>query len=741
MERGASLTRAIVVLSLTTACGGASSAAHSSAPLVPARVHGIAAGASHACARHADGTVSCWGDGGEGQLGDGHRSVRTTPVVVLGLEGVEELAAGAQHTCARDGTGHVLCWGSRHRGQIGDGGPPGDAEPALHPVHVRDLDGVVQISAGDAHTCAVRADGSVLCWGDDLHGQLGRGGEGGPDALSPAPVRVEGIDDAVEVRAGGAHTCARRRTGEVLCWGGGAAGQTGELAASASVLARPIAVAGLVDAVELTLGDHHACARHGRGLVACWGGNERGQLGDGTREARATPVDVAGLEGVEEIDAGRAHTCARLASSEVRCWGDNRDGQLGDGSLEPRLTPGRASATALQVAAGGAHTCALDDRGAVHCWGSNAVGQLGDGRRVVAPRAVRALGVAHASAVRAAGDDTCAREGDRWSCWGDAASGQLGPDVTAARTSPALVSSVPAGADLLLAPGRACALVAGRASCWGGAGAVLDAAPREVATAVRVLAPSSAFTCAIAEDASVLCWGQGTHGELGRGAARSDPTPLHVDGALAAVSLTVGEQHACAALADGHVRCWGSNASGQLGVSGTEDRLSPVEVAGISDARAVVAGLAHTCALHMNGAVSCWGAGRDGQLGAGAAVASETPLQVRGLSGIVEVVAGVAHTCARGSGGEVWCWGANRWGQLAADDPEPHATPVRVEGVVATGLAAGSTHTCALVEGGVACWGSDASGQLGDGATLTSSTPVLVAFGGAAARAVDDRPE
>lgn len=722
--------RALGLIAFTLGCGAAPTP-HTTATLAPARVHGIALGREHSCARHEGGTVSCWGNGAEGQLGDGLRIVRTTPVVVPGLTGVDELAAGGAHTCARTHEGHVLCWGSRHRGQIGDGGATDDAEAALAPTPVIGMDDAIQISAGDAHTCAVRRDGSVWCWGDDLHGQLGRGGVGGADAFSAAPVQVGSLADAVEVRAGGAHTCARTRAGQVYCWGNGSEGQIGE-GGPLAVVARPVLVTGLEDALELSLGARHTCARHGNGFVACWGDGSAGQLGDGTRTSRPTPADVVELTGVLEVDAGHEHTCARLDSSEVRCWGHNDQGQLGDGTLEDRVVPARARAMGVQVATGAAHTCALDDSGAIRCWGSSHYGQLGDGRHVVHEAPVHVVGIAHASAIRAAGDDGCALVEARWHCWGDDAFGQLGDGEasTSVRATPTAMSVVSAPDELVLGASRACAIRSGALACWGrGADARIEREPRTIAESVRTVALGSRFGCALGIDGHVSCWGEGPRGELGRGDRASDEHLVPIVDLDEVAALAAGDQHACAVLSSGHVRCWGAGSGGQLGDGAHEDRSAPVEVAGLVDASAVTAGLAHTCALHVNGAVSCWGSGRDGQLGNGTTLRSEIPVQIAGIASLVEITAGAVHTCGRTEGGVVYCWGANRWGQIgrSGEDARPH--PMPVSGVHALAIAAGNTHTCAVVPDGVACWGSDASGQLGDGTTLYSAEPVRVVFG------------
>jgi alpha-tubulin suppressor-like RCC1 family protein len=728
-------------LLLLAACGGAPRPATEAAthPAWPTRVHGIAVGRAHACARHEGGTVSCWGEGSEGQLGDGHRRSRPTPVGIEGLDRVAELAAGSAHTCARTDDGSVLCWGSRAHGQLGDGQSGADASVATTPTLVAGLSGVTQISAGFDHTCAIKGDGTAWCWGDDLHGQLGRGEGGGIGAHADVPTQVAGLSDIVEIRCGGAHTCARTRVGAVWCWGHATDGQVGEAGSAQPSVISPVQVPGITDAVELALGDRHSCARDARGFVACWGDNGRGQLGDGTTTSRPTPMAVPGLAQVEEVDAGRGHTCARLSSREVRCWGENDRGQLGDGTTTGSPSPSRAVAMMpTQIAAGGASTCAIDDDGDVRCWGDNGEGQLGRSGSSATVAAVLGLGGAGmqgATVLRSGGDGSCARIGDTWRCWGDDAHGQLGDGAVGVRATPVL-ASLAAGQDLFLGPQRSCAIHDGALSCWGrsaSGGIALAATPVDGGPyeSVRV---ATHFACALRTDHTVACWGENLHGELGNGTTTASATPVVVSGLTDVSDVVVGDAFACAlhgaaAGASGRVACWGAGQLGQLGDGARTDRPTPADLADIGDATAIVAGLAHACALRQNGGASCWGDDRQGQLGDATHGLSARPVQVADLTNIAELTAGVMHTCARTPAGEVWCWGANRSGQLATRGEDDNARPVRIGGVVARAIAAGNVHTCALTDEGVSCWGGDASGQLGLGTAVIATSPVRAQIG------------
>jgi alpha-tubulin suppressor-like RCC1 family protein len=206
---------------------------------VPYRVPGIdnavevAAGANHTCARLADNSVRCWGLNSEGQLGNGTLTSSATPVVVSGLAEVVQLAPGFRHTCARLASGEVKCWGLNNMGQLGDGTTYGGR---WTPVTVPGLGaGVRKVTAGGQHTCALRADRRVACWGDNALGQLGTGDTSQRLLPTVALDFAEGDD----VTAGGEFTCARN-AGGVYCWGSNRAGQLGVGAVDTAPHPRPL---------------------------------------------------------------------------------------------------------------------------------------------------------------------------------------------------------------------------------------------------------------------------------------------------------------------------------------------------------------------------------------------------------------------------------------------------------------------------------------------------------------------
>lgn len=291
----------------------------------------IAVGRDFSCALRRAGTVLCWGNNEDGQLGNGRGAVpgalSLTPVPVRGLKSIVQISLGEYHACARDSAGRVRCWGNSGNGQLGETAARAYSTPLL----IKQLRPVRDLSSGANHVCAVETSGAAKCWGRNTEGQLGDGNSGS----KVKPVAVKGVSDGVSIGSGNNYSCVVTRTGAVKCWGDNASRQLGEAAGSEVKRRTPVALSGVARISEIAGGKTHSCARMQSGRVACWGGNTSGQLGH-TSSARqqARPRAVRGVGDAIDISLGAAHTCAVRKAGTVVCWGSNDHGALGPYRLE-----------------------------------------------------------------------------------------------------------------------------------------------------------------------------------------------------------------------------------------------------------------------------------------------------------------------------------------------------------------------------------------------------------------------
>lgn len=709
----------------------------------------ITAGNLHSCAILDSGTVTCWGSNDNGQLGNGTTTTSTVPVPVAGVSAALALSAGGGHTCALLHGGTIRCWGLNGNGQLGNG----TTVNSLTPVTVTGISGATAIAAGGFHTCAIIADGTVKCWGNDGMGEIG---DGSPGDTSSLPTTVSGITTANPAKAlslGEFHSCALLNDGAVTCWGHNGFGQLGD--ATTTDRSTATAVVGLPDAaLVLTTGSSHTCVLldDADKTVRCWGHNAYGSLGhatavvDSVMQPSTSPLVVrfddnpdpliehlVPLTGVSALGSGQFHTCAR-STAGLRCWGNNNRGQLGadpkpltdelEDSVNALTVSGVGAAAA--VTAGGFHTCALDST-TLKCWGYNFFGQLG-GYAASNPRPVTVTALSGATNISAGTDFACAlinaETTDKPVCWGSNTDGRLGAGIGVSDTTVRVpVSGIAAAVAIDAGNGHACAL------------ATLASAPK--------------------------CWGLGANGQLGNSATASSSTPVTVSGLSTATTISAGgalggaeRGMTCARRTSGKVSCWGRNANGQLGDNTTTDRSTPVTVqidtdpdpgntvlADLTGVTEVVTGGFHTCALISDSSVRCWGFNGSGQLGDATTTQRHTAVRVQTdtdpdvdvpLTGVTALAAGANHTCARLTDDTVKCWGDNGSGQLGDGTTAAKNVPTAVSGfdgglpaAEAKLLTAGDAHTCVTRgDGGMSCWGANGSGQLGDGSTSGSSTPV-----------------
>jgi len=328
----------------------------------------LALAADSSCGLLSNRHVVCWGED-------------FSPRPIDGLWNVSSITAGEAHYCVRNVTGRVECFGDNNLGQLGSGSTE-EIETPVDP----DLSDIRKLVSAHNHTCALNIDGALWCWGDNAAGQLGTGSTGLDADDIGVPQRVVGpdaagfLDDVIDVVTGEAHTCALRQDGTVWCWGINESQQLGDGGTTPS--ASPVQViglggSGLLDEVVSFEGArNHTCVRTTGSNLICWGQNSSDQI-DADDDNAVSPRPIDGMTNPIGAAVGQRHSCYLASNGAVGCRGDNSSGQLGvpGGGFDvffPELPPSH------QVSCGPEHCCALAVDGTVRCWGANDAGQIGN---------------------------------------------------------------------------------------------------------------------------------------------------------------------------------------------------------------------------------------------------------------------------------------------------------------------------------------------------------------------------
>lgn len=520
-----------------------------------------------------DGTAWGWGRNSMGQLGDGTRLDRASPVHNRYLNNLVDIDLGInRNTIAVKNDGTVWAWGTNNMGQVGDG----TTTNRLEPVQVLGITTATRATCGQYHCLALLLDGTVMSWGNNSNGQLGTTGSSDFNAHT-TPALVLDLNSVIDIGAGNYVSFALKSDGTVWVWGMNIMAYLGD----GSLTDRPSPVRGLCQtavgnvcqaavgnaceayidgAVAISAGQNHAFAKLEDGTVRGWGMNGSSILGDGTTTQRCVATAPTGLGAVTKIVAGVNSSAALKADGSVWTWGNNSLGAIGDGTTTSRTTPVQSAFSAdvniTDIAVGGTNVAILKDNGmTVMAAGSNVWGELGDGSGLGGHRLRPVSGITGTVTQISLGyfsPDTGTHavvltSDSRVWAWGKNDKGQLGDGTFDARemNSPALVRNSNDTGDL---------------------------------SNVIAISANGSHTLAIVDDNSdgngtVYAWGLNTSGQLGDNSTTNSNLPVLVkidvdgDGTLDAedggsitnaVRIAAGGTRSYAITADGKVWGWGA---------------------------------------------------------------------------------------------------------------------------------------------------------------------------------------
>lgn len=282
------------------------------------------------CSRFFDGSVRCWGNGYQGQLGRdvGAGGGVMTPTAIEGMPpSIVGIALGWRHACAWTSAGEAVCWGNNEEGQLGIGAV---GEKVVRPSSVQLPGKVTQLVSARTRTCALLEGGDVYCWGEFWNQNRGVNGWW--------PTLIKDARRCRELSAASSTICGVRLDGAIACWGYletflGPIEQLSTKEGSAAV------VPGIDDATAVAVGYPHACAIRRDATLWCWGTGDAGELGDGRRTTSWKPVQVPLPGPVVRVVAGKHSTCARLADHRWFCWGANRNSAIAPRGTGPITSP------------------------------------------------------------------------------------------------------------------------------------------------------------------------------------------------------------------------------------------------------------------------------------------------------------------------------------------------------------------------------------------------------------------
>ena len=687
----------------------------------------------------ADSTLWTWGLGTFGQLGQGDTLSRSSPIQIgtssFTLVSSGNTASSGSTAIGVDGT--LWGWGLNNAGQLAQG----DTINRSSPVQIGTSSWTIVSLTGTGTVIGLTKDNLLWAWGYNISGTIGDGtltSRSSPvqigtkiDLVVISPTQI-GTSSWTSVAAGYSHSLAIRSDGKLFSWGDNSYGQLGAGLSISSVVA----------------GGSNTAVIRSDGTLWTWGW---GPLGDGTVLSRSSPVQVTGGKFWKKVFVANSSMYGIDSNNLLFVWGFNNTGQLGDSTTVTKSNPiqiGNSSwvqvAAPVMTNAGPVNSnhqiavYAIRSDGALFVWGFNNTGQLGLGDMVNRSSPVQ-VGTSSWTQV-VAGDGYFIGLTTDGTLYG------AGQTINATLGTPLLWSKILTGEGTTYAIRND-----GKLFAWGinnagqlGDGTVIDkSSPIQIGTSNWLaVSAGTSYVAAIKSDNTLWNWGINTYGQLGLTTdtvARSSPTQVgnsswSIVNCGGAIGRAPMGPNMIGITTDGKLFAWGYGVEGQVidpSTGATTNRSSPVQI-GASSWTTVSSGFGNLSAIRLDGALFTWGDNTYGQLGltninaTGDTISRSSPVQV-GTSSWTAVVSGLGHTIALRNDKTLWGWGRNTVGQIGNTATINRSSPVQVGTSSWVAISVGASYSVALrLDNSAWAWGLNASGSLGDGTTVNKSTPTAI---------------
>lgn len=669
---------------------------------------------AHTVAVKSGGTLWAWGAGSSGAIGNGSVTNQLSPVQIGALTNWSVVSCGYRFTVSLKTDGTLWTWGSNASGQLG----LGDTTNRSSPVQVGALATWATISAGDSHCAAIKTDGTLWAWGSNVYGQLGLG-----DTVNrSSPVQVGTLATWSKVSSGDTITFALKTDGTLWAWGYNGFGQLGD--GTTVSKSSPIQIGALTTWSKIAACYNFGGAIKTDGTLWMWGQNNSGQLGVGSIVDYSSPVQVGALTTWSDIvNANGSANCGAIKTDKsLWVWGGNAKGQLGDGTTVDKSSPiqvGGLNTYKVDLAANGSNVTIFNTVDSAQntlslwSWGLGTSGQLGDSSLTSKASPVQASGTVTSVSDVFYGNNFAGvvkSDGTLW-MWGQGSNGKLGDGTTAAKSSPIQIGALTNWSKLSLGNSTGYAVKTdGTLWAWGynlygnlGDGTtVAKSSPIQVGaltTWSKVFAGDNS-AAALKTDGTLWVWGYNANGELGLGDITNRSSPVQLGTGTNWSAAAFGNAFAIATKTNGTLWAWGNNTYGQLGSGNTTNTSSPNQVGSLTNWTANIAtGIYSSYAVKSDGTLWAWGDNSSGRLGDNSAISKSSPVQIGSLTTWSQVFgsSGATNLCAirvagadGGLNSALFVAGVNTAGQLGTGNTTVRSSPIQLGSYTAIKAANGT---------------------------------------------------